>query len=350
MGTSVTISDRSIITDESAVNTVALQSHIQGKRYQNPVPTSTAITNMATLMWRYLTYKGKRSPLTPMGPFHISPAALQPVASEALQLTWLGHSSYLLELDGKRLIIDPVFADRASPFPFLGPRRFFAAPVQPSELPPIDVVVLSHDHYDHLDRHMMRFLNHRVKQFVCPKGVEKHLLRWGIPAAHIAVLDWTETFRISDTLTLTATPARHFSGRWFDRNETLWSSYVLKGRDKKVFIGGDSGYFDGFAEIGTTYGPFDLTILEIGAYDVHWPDIHMGPEKATQAHQALKGKVMLPVHWGTFNLAFHDWNEPGEKIVQLAEERHITLWMPAPGERGGLPEESRISYWWRAYK
>ncbi|MBV7530009.1 MBL fold metallo-hydrolase [Chitinophaga sp. sic0106] len=350
MGICVIISDKSIITDESAVNIVALQSHIEGKKYQNPVPTSMAIANMPALMWKYLTYKGKRSPLMPLGPFHVTPAALLPAASQELQLTWLGHSSYILELDGKRLIIDPVFASRASPFSFMGPKRFFASPVLPAELPPIDVVLLSHDHYDHLDRHMMHFLSKKVKQFVCPKGVERHLLRWGIPAANIAVLDWSESFQISDTLRLTATPARHFSGRWFQRNETLWSSYVLEGRDKKVFIGGDSGYFDGFAEIGATYGPFDLTILEIGAYDVNWPDIHMGPEKATQAHLALKGNVMLPVHWGTFNLAFHDWDEPAEKIVQLAEEKNITLWMPAPGETGLLPEHNKISYWWRAYK
>ncbi|MBV8251127.1 MAG: MBL fold metallo-hydrolase [Chitinophaga sp.] len=304
---------------------------------------------MPSILWKFLTYKGKRTPPGPLGPFRISEQALAKEPAQELQFTWLGHSSYLLELEGTRLLVDPVFSKRASPFPFMGPHRFFPSPVLPQELPPLTAVLLSHDHYDHLDRHLMKYLAKVAPRFICPLGVNKHLEKWGVPADKITILDWGQTIQLG-TLTLTSTPARHFSGRWFQRDNTLWSSYVLQGKQRKVFIGGDSGYFPGFKTIGEQFGPFDLTILEIGASDPHWPDIHMGPANALKAHIDLGGKVMLPVHWGTFNLAFHDWDEPGETIIKLAAEKDVTLWLPTPGETGQLPTANKISYWWRNIK
>ncbi len=328
---------------------MAYPKHFDGHKFFNTVPTAMSVGNMPAILWKFLTSKGRRTPPGPLGPFPVSKAALNQEPSQELQFTWLGHSGYLLELEGTRLLVDPVFAYRASPFPFMGPHRFFPSPVLPEELPPITAVLLSHDHYDHLDRHLMKYLANIVPRFICPLGVNKHLEKWGVPADKITVLDWGQITTVN-SLTLTATPARHFSGRWLKRDNTLWSSYVLQGKDSTVFIGGDSGYFPGFKEIGEQFGPFDLTILEIGASDPHWPYIHMGPAKALQAHLDLKGKIMLPVHWGTFNLAFHDWDEPGETIIPLAAEKGVKLWLPVPGITGQLPSDNNISYWWRNIK
>ncbi|NIG56167.1 MBL fold metallo-hydrolase [Chitinophaga sp. Cy-1792] len=325
-------------------------SHFNGKQFVNTLPTMVGSDNMTHTLWRFMTEKGQRIPPKPLGPFTISPKALSPIPSRELQYTWLGHSSYLLEMEGIRILVDPVFTHRASPFSWMGPVRFFKSPVSKEELPPLTAVVLTHNHWDHLDRHMMKYLGPRVPRFICPLGVDKHLKAWGIPEEKITVLDWGGVTNLADGITLTSTPARHFSGRWLRRDRTLWTSYVLKGNRYNVFIGGDSGFFPGFADIGNTYGPFDLTILEIGAYDAAWPDIHMGPAKAIEAHQALKGRIMLPVHWGTFNLALHPWDEPAERILPLAKEHNVTLWMPEPGATATLPDKETISYWWRKYQ
>jgi L-ascorbate metabolism protein UlaG (beta-lactamase superfamily) len=209
-------------------------------------------------------------------------------------------------------------------------------------------VLLSHDHYDHLDKNAIRFFKGSDIPFYCSAGVGQYLKRWGILGNFITEMEWGESVLIDGNIVITATPARHFSGRGlFGRNETLWSSFVIKGPKHNIFFGADSGWFPGFKDIGDTYGPFDLTMLEIGAYGKNWPDIHMGPEHASNAHLALKGNIMMPIHWGTFNLALHAWYEPIEKLLQYAKEKNIKLFIPEPGK----PTEVTGAYnsnWWKS--
>lgn len=326
-----------------------ITDHYNGKIFLNPVPTT--VSKPGTFwnsMWQFLTVKGERTPLHIPGPFTFDPAAYERPAENKIRVTWLGHTTLLLEIAGKRFLTDPVWAKRASPLSFMGPARFFDVPVSLDKLPQLDGILLSHDHYDHLDENVIRRLALTGLPFYCPLGVDQHLLKWGVKRSQLHVFDWWQELVLDDSLTLIATPARHFSGRsLLDRNKTLWTSWVLKGREQRLFFGGDSGWFPGFAEIGQQYGPFDLTILEIGAYHENWSEIHMGPENAVRAHEALHGKVMLPVHWGTFNLALHPWTEPPERLIAAAAEKQVQLWMPVPGACGELPEQGEVSYWWR---
>ena len=266
-----------------------------------------------------------------------------------LRVTWMGHSSVLLEIDSLRVLTDPVWSERVSPSSLAGPKRFFGPPIPLAELPSIDAVVISHDHYDHLDMATVKALSARGAPFLVPLGVGAHLEKWGIPAAEVRELDWNEHVLLGG-VTLTATPARHFSGRGVTNgNSTLWSSWVIKGPRHRVFFCGDSGFFDGFADIGRDHGPFDLTLVSSGAYASTWPLIHMTPEDVVQAHVDVRGQVLLPIHWGTFNLAFHDWNEPAERASLAAAERGVSIVVPRPGQMvepshvAGSPREP----WWR---
>jgi len=208
-------------------------------------------------------------------------------------------------------------------------------------------VIISHDHYDHLDKTVIPKLAATNVPFICSVGVGKYLQQWGVSANNITELNWSDSTQVKQ-LSITATPARHFSGRGiFNRNETLWSSFVLKGPAHNIFYGADSGWFPGFEEIGNTFGPFDLTMLEIGAYGEGWPDIHMGPENAVKAHLALKGKVMMPIHWGTYNLAFHPWYEPVERVLKAATTNKVSLLLPCPGMPTDVNGKALISNWWQ---
>jgi L-ascorbate metabolism protein UlaG (beta-lactamase superfamily) len=271
-----------------------------------------------------------------------------------LRVTWFGHSSLLIEIDGLRLLVDPVWDKRASPLRWLGPRRFYQAPLPLDELPAIDVVLVSHDHYDHLGKQTIQRLakldSVQKARWMTSLGVGKRLRGFGLREEQITELDWTESATIAE-LTITALPARHFSGRkaW-DRFATLWSSFVLKGRRHSVYFGADSGLWEGFADIGREYGPFDLTMLEIGAYNELWKSIHMGPDGAAEAFAALGGSgLLMPIHWGLFELAPHGWRQPMERITELADMLGMKLWSPEPG----LPTELILgeelrSGWWQA--
>ncbi|HEX8348995.1 MAG TPA: MBL fold metallo-hydrolase, partial [Hymenobacter sp.] len=263
----------------------------------------------------------------------------------ALRVTWLGHSTALLELDGRRILTGPVWAERASPSQLFGPKRFFALPL--AQAPPLDAVLLSHDHYDHLDEATTRSLGKTGVPFFCPLGVGAHLRRWGVPTARITELNRWDTAALGPDLTLVATPARHFSGcGLLNRDRTLWASWCLLGPQHKVFFGGDSGPFaEGFRQIGAAYGPFDLTMLEIGAYDAEWADIHLGPTEALAAHRLLGGGPLLPLHWGTFNLAFHAWRAPVQELMAHAGTE-ATLLLPAPGQRVAVEAGALNSQWW----
>ena len=266
--------------------------------------------------------------------------------ASGLRVTWLGHSTSLIEIDGHRVLTDPMWSNRASPVGFAGPERFFAPPLPLDDLPPIDAVLISHDHLDHLDRDTIEALVDAVPMFVVPLGVGAHLTDWGVPSDQIRELDWWQETAVGD-LRLVCTPARHFSGRGlFDRNRTLWASWAIVGPTHRAYFGGDGGMSPVFAQIGKRLGPFDVTLLEIGAYHAAWSDIHCGPEQAVQAHLDLRGAVMLPIHWGTFNLSLHAWTEPAERVMVAAERRGVTLALPQPGGRFEPVATPVAHRWW----
>jgi L-ascorbate metabolism protein UlaG (beta-lactamase superfamily) len=259
----------------------------------------------------------------------------------------LGHSTVLLKLHGGYWLTDPVFSERASPVQWAGPKRFHAAPISIDELPPIKGVILSHDHYDHLDQAAVLALADKTEHFITPLGVGDILVKWGVPAAKVRQLNWWQSTRV-EGVTLSCTPAQHFSGRgMFNRNQTLWCSWVIDDGASRVFFSGDSGYFKGFKEIGAKYGPFDLAMVETGAYDPQWPDVHMLPEESLQAHIDLGGKVMLPIHNGTFDLALHAWHDPFDRIAALAAERRLPIATPEIGQRLDILQPAAAGQWWR---
>jgi L-ascorbate metabolism protein UlaG (beta-lactamase superfamily) len=266
--------------------------------------------------------------------------------TSGLRVTWLGHSTLLLEIDGQRVLIDPVWSERASPVSFAGPKRFYPSPLPLVELPSVDVVLLSHDHADHFDPATLAHLVARGDRFVAPLGVGARLIALGANESRIVELDWWESTDVG-SLTLTATPARHFSGRTlFDRDSTLWAGWVLDSPVHRVFYSGDTALDDALVEIGERLGPFDLTMIEIGAYDAMWADVHLGPEQAVRAHRLVRGEVMLPVHWGLFDLALHGWTEPIERALVAATAEDVRLVAPRPGEMIEPTLAGASSRWW----
>jgi L-ascorbate metabolism protein UlaG (beta-lactamase superfamily) len=301
------------------------------------------------LFRQYLFGTDQRTPEQPLPTERPHEAWLRPVES-GLRVTWLGHSTVLLEIDGVRVLTDPVFGERVSPFSFVGPKRFHPVPAALSELPTLDGVLLSHDHYDHLCASTMRALVKSEVPIVTALGVGARLERLGIASERIVELDWSESTMVRG-LRLTATPAQHFSGRGAtDRNQTLWSSWVLETDRHKVFFSGDTGLTDEFVEIGLEYGPFDLVMLEVGAFHESWGDIHLGPQNALLAHQMLGGGTLLPVHWGTFSLALHAWNDPGETLVQLATQQNTRLLTPRLGQVFEPSHLDGPTPWWRGLR
>lgn len=268
---------------------------------------------------------------------------------EQTRITWFGHSTVLLEMEGKRLLLDPMFGQSPSPLPLFGSKRYSETlPMEIEDLPSIDVVILSHDHYDHLDYHSIMKLKDKVSQFYVPLGVGSHLERWGIEREKIKEHNWWNESEIGG-LRLVATPARHFSGRGlFDRNTTLWSSWVIIGKQSKVYFSGDGGYGPHFKEIGEKYGPFDLTLMECGQYNERWSAIHMMPEESVQAHLDVRGNIMIPIHWAAFSLALHDWIEPIERVTKRAKEQNVSISTPKIGESVIVGSaEYPSSIWWR---
>ncbi|MFW0791436.1 MBL fold metallo-hydrolase [Gordonia sp. CPCC 205333] len=258
-----------------------------------------------------------------------------------LAVTWLGHATALLEIDGSRVLTDPVFSRRCSPSQLVGPGRMHPTPCAIADLPKLDVVLISHDHYDHLDMSSVIELSRTQPDavFVAPIGVGAHLLSWGIPATRIRQTDWhgqIEVAATGGTLTFTATPARHFSGRGLARNLTQWVSWAIVGKEHRAFFSGDTGFTESYADVGARLGPFHLTLIAAGAYDVLWPDIHVNPEEAVQIHRMLTGDlgadaVLLPIHWGTFNLARHTWGDPMARVLASAAAESVTVLTPQPG-------------------
>ncbi|MEO3868056.1 MBL fold metallo-hydrolase [Nonomuraea sp. B12E4] len=277
-------------------------------------------------------------------PLRFPPAT--PPPADGLRTVWYGHASTLVEIEGRRVLFDPVWSRRPSPAQFAGPRRHHPVPVELTELPQVDAIAISHDHYDHLDMATVRSLTRTQKApFLVPLGIGAHLERWGVPAYRIVELDWEEEAEVAG-LRFVAAAARHFSGRAFTRNDTLWGSWVVAGASKRVFYAGDSGYFSGYRGIGAAYGPFDLTLMPIGAYSPAWPDIHMNPEEAVNAHLDLGGELLLPVHWATFTLALHPWAEPVERLWREAKARDVKIVVPRPGEGVDTADAPPVDGWW----
>lgn len=292
---------------------------------------------------------GSRDTGKPSGPVPVVEPTATDVEPPALAVSWFGHSSALIDIDGYRVLTDPVWSRRCSPSRTVGPQRLHDVPAPLEALPAVDAVLISHDHYDHLDIETIVGLARTQRApFVVPLGVGAHLRKWGIPESRIVELDWYDSHQIGE-LRLVCTPARHFSGRVFARNTTLWASWVITGPQHRAFFGGDTGYTKSFPEIGVDHGPFDLTLLPIGAYHPAWPDIHMNPEEAVRAHldvaEADSG-LLVPIHWATFRLAPHPWAEPVERLVKAAHDERVRLAVPKPGERVDRATSS-FEPWWR---
>ncbi|MFF1797130.1 MBL fold metallo-hydrolase [Kitasatospora sp. NPDC058263] len=276
----------------------------------------------------------------------VRPAGGPREAAEGVEITWYGHASALVEIEGTRVLLDPVWSERCSPTAHVGPKRLHPVPVELEELPQVDAVLISHDHYDHLDMATVkRLVRSQSAPFAVPLGIGGHLRRWGVPEHRIIELDWDETCTLGE-LAVTLTSAHHFSGRGLTRNTTLWGSWVIAGPTRKVFYTGDSGYFEGYARIGEQHGPFDAALMQIGAYDTAWADIHMTPEDAVLAHRELNAGLLVPVHWCTFNLGLHPWAEPIERLLVEAKAQAVPLAVPRPGERVDVDNPPELDGWW----
>jgi len=318
----------------------------QGSHFENPQPI---VNDIWAAMVTLLRPDPNVAPHTSPSTFDVEPGRFAAPPASGLRVTWLGDSSILLEIDGHRFLTDPVWSERVGPTHFTGPKRFFPPLFALRDLPPLDAVLLSHDHYDHLDYETIVALANRKLTFVAPLGVGAHLERWGVPGANILELDWWDSRTFGD-VTLWATPARHASGRmlFVDDGAKLWTGYAFLGARHRVYYSGDTGLFPGLRTIGERLGPFDLAMIEIGQYNRAWPDWHLGPEQALEAHRRVRCAVMLPVHWGLFALASHSWTEPIERLLAAARDTDAVVISPRPGQSVEPTLEKPQERWWPA--
>src|ERR1700722_20251357 len=322
-----------------------------GDRFQNVHPILPNLRDAAVPMPSLKDFicggerRQPREPLPSVSPLDAWTAQPQ----SGLRVTWLGHSTTLIEIDRVRILTGPVWGPRASPSALLGPKRFQPVPVSLREMPPVDVVVVSHDHYDHLDYPTIRALAKTSVPFVTSLGVGAHLEYWGVQPERITELDWWESYTVPNTgVELTAAPSQHFSGRGLkSRNSTLWSSFAIRSPKHSVFFSGDTGLTTEYRSIRERLGPFDVVMLEVGAFYPAWGDIHLGPDNALKAH-AMLGGVFMPVHWGTFALAMHAWDQPAERLLKLAADTGAQLLMPLLGQPAEPAHADIVEPWWRA--
>ena len=322
------------------------------ERAEDPTANRSALTSGISILKRSLFQE--REGTTPDKKFvkALTRAELDALDATSVYLVKLGHSSILMKVYGKYWLIDPMFSERASPVSFIGPKRFEPVAIALEDLPQVEKVFISHNHYDHLDNDTINFLAtaNSNTQFYVPEGVDENLISMGVAEANVNALSWWQEIEFTDeasSFTVAFTPSNHFSGRTlWDKNDTLWGSWVFLLGEYKVYFSGDSGYFDGFKAIGDKYGPFDVSLMENGAYNELWKTIHMFPAETVQAHQDLNAKVLIPIHNSTFSLAFHDWDEPLNQILKISQEKQVMLSTPRFGEVIDLKSPLSIEHWW----
>ena len=332
-----------------------LQRYNQSEQFQNGIFKNQEETSMSMgfkesmkLLPEFFRKAPEREPAEPLPVEKMDSLGVIEQLKEAPKLTWFGHSAFLLTLDGKTILLDPMFGDSPSPVSFLGSKRYSKElPLEIEKIPEIDLVIFSHDHYDHLDYGSVLKLKDKVLMWYVPLGLGNHLKKWGVPAENIRELDWWEESSYKD-LNLACTPARHFSGRGLtDRWSTLWSSWVIQGDSTNIYFSGDSGYGPHFKEIGDKYGPFDLAMMECGQYNERWSNIHMMPEETIQAGLDVKSEKLMPIHWGAFTLALHPWKDPVERATKEAQRVNLPFITPKIGHTIDIhtaqPEANR---WW----
>jgi L-ascorbate metabolism protein UlaG (beta-lactamase superfamily) len=314
----------------------------------SPTPSLTEGASYTKVMREFFFGKSKRT--APAGALPSRKTDLFQLSPDDDVLVWFGHSSYFMQLNGKKILVDPVLSGHASPIKFTT-KSFKGSDVYSvNDIPAIDYLFISHDHYDHLDHQTIRQLQPRVSKTITGLGVGAHLERWGYAPAAIIELDWHEKISLEQGFVVNTVPARHFSGRGFKRNRTLWLSFVLTTPTRKIFIGGDSGYDTHFKEVGNQYGPFDLAILENGQYNGYWKYIHMMPEEVVQAAEDLRAKKLLPVHWSKFSLSLHAWDEPILRVTAAAKKRGMSILHPMIGELVHLDGAEPSTPWWEDLK
>lgn len=318
-----------------------------GKKFINPVPTSMKMDFKKIWKEYSKSRKIEKKPSFQVPVKKIFKEDFAPTPAKNLKVLWLGHSSTLVELNEVRILIDPILSIRASPFTRTGVKRLHETPLEIADIPEMDVILLSHNHYDHMDYPVIRNMADRELTFCIPLGVGATLKKWGINKKQIHEFDWYDKLNIKG-VEFTSIPACHFSGRLFrDRDKTQWCSWGVKGKESSFFHSGDSGYFDGYMELGDRYGPFDISMVSIGSYNELWAHIHTSPEEAIKIHEYLKAKYLLPIHWATFNLALHSYIEPIERLLVKAKETKTTLLLPKPGEWVEMGKVTNWEYWWR---
>lgn len=296
------------------------------------VPEKLSFSKFLDLGYTYFTTQVENgSPSSPIKPIILDSESLNNF--KGTRLFWFGHSAFLVQHQGKNILLDPMFGKVPAPLDFLGGKRFSEKlPIRPEDLPDIDYVLFSHDHYDHLDYGSVIQLKDKVKWFLTPLGMVNHLLRWGVAAEKIIELNWWEAQQL-EGFNFVCTPAQHFSGRKFSNSQqTLWSSWVIQSDTLNLYFSGDSGYDNHFKAIGEEYGPFDLALIECGQYNTMWPDVHLFPEETVQAGMDLQAQKIIPIHWGAFKLALHAWNEPVKRALTAAEKKQVKIEVPKIGQ------------------
>ncbi|MXV52784.1 MBL fold metallo-hydrolase [Pedobacter sp. HMF7647] len=329
----------------SRLSRIKRSPHYRSGAFQNQEPTDVMLKT-ASFFKVMLDFLNKPKNTQPSAELPSVNTDLRKLENGKINIVWFGHSSYLLDVNGIKLLIDPVFSGHASPFDFFGKAFPGSNTYQADDMPDLDAVILTHDHYDHLDYETILKLKSRTRHFFTSLGVGSHLEYWGIKPASITELDWWESVKITHSIELTAAPARHFSGRGIKRFQTLWSSFILKAGDSKIFLGGDSGYDDTFKQVGEKYGPFDIALLECGQYGDSWPYIHMTPEETVQAAIDLKAQVLMPVHWAKFTLALHSWHDSADRVTAEAKRKNLKTTTPLIGEIVTLHESYPNKRWW----
>ncbi|MEQ9303765.1 MAG: MBL fold metallo-hydrolase, partial [Marinoscillum sp.] len=327
---------------------ISTSENYQKSEFVNLIETK--MDNSPSNFWGMIKEYAASKNTAPERPFDTKFEQPKPETTDStLRVTWFGHSTILLEIEGKRIFLDPMLGPAASPVSFFAGRFNNDPAFSLVDLGKIDAVIFSHDHYDHLDYPTVKTIKDNVGHFYVPLGLGAHLQAWGVASEKITELDWWESSQFA-SFTFTATPARHFSGRGFSRNKTQWASWVIEGKHQKVYFSGDSGYGPHFKEIGNKFGPFDFAMMECGQYNKRWEAIHMMPEQTVQASLDIQTSLMMPIHWAAFTLAPHEWYQPAERVSKAAVENNMALITPEVGQTFVLGADLPTSRWWEQYK